>query len=312
MPKRRRNEEEQDSGAENDRDALLARLQAHGQTFMQSFSPTPSSGSLPRKRKRGQFPVETPTKHRLQEKVDDDEWQGISTHAGDELNDPATQSEDESDDESDAVIERDQSLREPEAAKAPRVVVFNGQSSSSREMLPAIDLPSCHETKEDEEEEQTEKTNRRNDIELHELIQTGLLTGTIDAGGPQRPADKRQQLVGRAMELAGNVKRGKGQKSLQSTELKRAPQFIRDGMSAKKAQRTAQQLEEAKNVGNYHPMIKHLLKGDDEKKRDRKRERGLGMGVGKFVGGTLKLTSRDLAKVRSPSSSGGGKHKGKR
>jgi len=51
-------------------------------------------------------------------------------------------------------------------------------------------------------------------------------------------------MVGRALELAGTAKRGKGTKQLDSKELKRAPQFIRDGIGAKKAQRTAQQIEE--------------------------------------------------------------------
>ena len=63
-------------------------------------------------------------------------------------------------------------------------------------------------------------------------------------------------------------------------------------------------------MGNYHPTIKKLF-GGEERAPQRKRERGLSMGVGKFVGGTLQLTARDLARVRGASTSSGARGKGR-
>lgn len=158
---------------------------------------------------------------------------------------------------------------------------------------------------------------------LHDLIQTSLLSGSLaDPGSSKSSSQKRKALEGRAMELAGIAKRGRGERTLKHAERGKAAKRVRVGMEAKEAEVNAKRLEEAsdyacakqrsvlihaiqaKNVGNYHPTIKKLF-GEDGAAPQRKRERGLGMGIGKFVGGTLKLTARDLASVRGGRGAGG-------
>lgn len=55
-------------------------------------------------------------------------------------------------------------------------------------------------------------------------------------------------------------------------------------------------VQEAKEAGNYHPMIKKLLKDDDTPNKRIKRERGIGMGVGSFKGGILTLGKHEIRK----------------
>lgn len=62
----------------------------------------------------------------------------------------------------------------------------------------------------------------------------------------------------------------------------------------------------AKAVGNYHPAIKGLLEDSDEKQKAPKRQRGLGMGVGKFRGGILQLSKKDIpGRAPAPPTRGG-------
>lgn len=63
-------------------------------------------------------------------------------------------------------------------------------------------------------------------------------------------------------------------------------------------------------MGNWHPTIKKLLADEDESSRARKREKGLGMGVGKFEGGVLKLSRREIYSVNGPI--GGSSSRGRR
>ncbi|EJD53822.1 hypothetical protein AURDEDRAFT_110563 [Auricularia subglabra TFB-10046 SS5] len=284
------------SERDDDKEALLSALNAHGQSFLQSFGSLPSVSGVKRKRAPSPPPE------------DEEEWQGIAYSSG-------SGSEGGSDDESDRSEAERKSASPPRAG--PRVVVFsqNGtaeraSSSVNRKAFMSSKVSKMRaeatqsRTAEDAEDEEEEKSNTRNDILLHELVQNSLLSGALDAGDKKTPSQKRKALEGRAMELAGTVKRGRGQRILKTTERGHAPRRIREGMEAKEADLNAKRLEEAKNVGNYHPTIKKLF-GGDERAPQRKRERGLSLGVGKFVGGTLKLTPRDLAKVRGASGGGG-------
>ena len=69
-------------------------------------------------------------------------------------------------------------------------------------------------------------------------------------------------------------------------------------------------------MGNWHPTIKKLLTDEDEPSRARRREKGIGMGVGKFDGGVLKLSRREIYSVNGPaggpgSRSGRGRGRGR-
>ena len=54
---------------------------------------------------------------------------------------------------------------------------------------------------------------------------------------------------------------------------------------------------QAKNLGNYHPLLKRMYSSSASAVPKRKRERGLRMGVGKFEGGTLKLNRQEIDSV---------------
>ena len=50
-------------------------------------------------------------------------------------------------------------------------------------------------------------------------------------------------------------------------------------------------------MGNYHPTLKRLYDSNSSLAPKKKRARGLGMGVGRFAGGTLKLSRDEIASV---------------
>jgi hypothetical protein len=87
----------------------------------------------------------------------------------------------------------------------------------------------------------------------------------------------------------------------------------RNGIIAKKTEREEKRRREARENGII--LERANMKG--KKGSNGKRDRGVGApGVGKFSGGTLKLSKRDIHDIegpkRSSSSSGGGRGKGKR
>ena len=114
------------------------------------------------------------------------------------------------------------------------------------------------------------------------------------------------------MELSGAAKLGKGQKHVVEKERNKAAKRVRDGLIEKQKARAKQELEEvslgfklhvrhwlirivtkAKNLGNYHPTIKKLFKSSTSP-GNAKRDRGLKMGVGKFSGGLLRLSQKEV------------------
>jgi hypothetical protein len=133
------------------------------------------------------------------------------------------------------------------------------------------------------------------------------------------------------LELSGAAKLGKGQKYVVEKERKKAAKRVRDGLIEKQKARVKQELEEvsfklgfalhiwhwliqivtkAKNLGNYHPTIKKLFKSSTSP-GNAKRDRGLKMGVGKFSGGLLKLSQKEVSLAqggRGERSSNRGRH----
>lgn len=70
---------------------------------------------------------------------------------------------------------------------------------------------------------------------------------------------------------------------------------------------------QAKDLGNYHPTVKHIFEDESGKKRDRrKRERGLKLGVGRFSGGVLKLKKNEVASLQGSARFTGGRRGGKK
>ncbi|PWN37128.1 uncharacterized protein FA14DRAFT_10300 [Meira miltonrushii] len=185
----------------------------------------------------------------------------------------------------------------------------------------------------DEEDAEKEKEMMTNDRALSDLLSTTLFApqseGIKKANG--KPNLSSNSTLSRLMELskptltdqAKSVGRGLGSSMFKAKEMGKMPASMRHGLRKAELQKQADQLEKAKELGIYHQSIKGLIgKGADgsdlvlgTKKKDHKartRDKGLSMGVGRFAGGTLKLSKEEVARINKPTSSGrgaGGKRK---
>ncbi|PBL02494.1 hypothetical protein ARMGADRAFT_1159023 [Armillaria gallica] len=288
----------------SDHEELLELLNAHGQDFLKSF-PFPSSKETTKKRKRA--PQVEP-----EDSDEYEEWTGIG--------DQSDKSEESTDEEEDGSYEQeDDDFTAESSSFSPNVVVFSEASTSK---LPDSDYVAKSqkkafmsskisklkdevksETKKSEEEEEEDRTNAQNDALLHQLVHTKLLSGSLNPELDMKPAQRKKALAGRILELNGDAKLGRGEKSVRQAERNKASKRIRAGLLEKEKQRQKAQLEEAKNMGNYHRSIKNVFEQPSESS-NQKRERGLRMGVGKFSGGLLKLSQEDISKAQGRSHRG--------
>ncbi|KAF9534833.1 hypothetical protein CPB83DRAFT_830979 [Crepidotus variabilis] len=146
-------------------------------------------------------------------------------------------------------------------------------------------------------EEEEERTNLQNDALLHKLVHTKLLSGSMNTELDLTPAKKRKAFAGRILELTGDVKLGKGEKEIRVAERNKASKRVREGIAGKQKERSKQELEEAKNLGNYHQSLKKVFEASSSISSNRNRQKGLGMGVGKFSNGLLRLSQADVNKA---------------
>ncbi|KAJ7499003.1 hypothetical protein FB451DRAFT_1117853 [Mycena latifolia] len=296
-------------------DDLLQILNAHGQQFLNSFSfPAPSSS---KKRKCIDNPARTAKIPKLQTPEldsDDDleEWTGI------QVDQSESGEEDDFDQEDDEFTS---------AAPSETVVVFSDvapksaqASLSSVAQKKAFMSSKVSKLREDPgiqpetsaADEEDDRTNAQNDALLHRLVHTKLLSGSLNTELDLTPAQRRKALAGRVLELTGQAKLGKGEKSVREGERNKAAKRIREGMLEKQKHRQKQQLEEAKNLGNYHPTIKKLFESTSPSDaRKKTRERGLKMGVGKFSGGMLKLSRDEISLGQDGPRRGSGRGRGR-
>ncbi|KAF8138572.1 hypothetical protein EV363DRAFT_1153780 [Boletus edulis] len=155
--------------------------------------------------------------------------------------------------------------------------------------------PPASKEKIPDEESDDERTNAQNDALLHRLVHTRLLSGSLNPDLDLNHAQRGRALAGRVLELAGAAKLGKGEGVFRQQQRNKAAKHVRDGLSRKEREQDKKALDEAKNLGNYHPTLKRIYGSNQS--APKKRPRGLGMGVGKFVGGTLKLSREEIASV---------------
>ncbi|THV08642.1 hypothetical protein K435DRAFT_772087 [Dendrothele bispora CBS 962.96] len=146
------------------------------------------------------------------------------------------------------------------------------------------------------EDDEEERTNLQNDALLHKLVHTKLLSGSLNPELDLTPAQRRKALSGRIMELTGDARLGRGEKSVKEAERNKHSKRVREGLVAKEKERQKARLEEAKNLGTYHPSLKKLFDSDSEPKV-KKRQRGLQMGVGKFRSGVLQLSRHEIGSI---------------
>ncbi|KAK2466148.1 hypothetical protein APHAL10511_001790 [Amanita phalloides] len=266
---------------------LLKILEAHGREFFSSFAlplSSPDSG----KRKR--------------EEPEEEEWHGIQMSTPRERAGEAEEFEHSDDDftaDSSNVVVFSEQTTNPRSDRLSKVHMRSFMSSKTTK----VTSDNVKTTPVDEIEREDERSNVQNDALLHRLIHTQLLSGSLNPELNLTSAQRQKALAGRVLELAGAAKLGKGEKVVIEAERRKDAKSVREGMANKRKEREQQRLEEAKNLGNYHPAIKNVFESSFKSKSSRQRDRGLRMGVGRFHGGYLKL-SKDEIKVAGGDSSG--------
>lgn len=287
---------------------LLDLLQAHGQQFLNSFD----LSQPPRKRQRLE---ESPEEL---ENEDFEEWRGFSNPA------VSTYPSEENNDET--PYEYDDGFTASSSTKMPNVVVFSDSRQKPSEQFSKAQKKAFmsskvarvtsiteadgtpHRDEDDTQNDHEDISNAQNDALLHRLVHTKLLSGSLNPALNLTHAQRDKALSGRVSELAGKTKLGKGEVAIRAAERNKASKRVREGLLRKKDEREKQQLEEAKNLGNYHPTIKKLFDASSGLSDRQRRVRGLGMGVGKFSGGTLKLSKEEINSVTGRGVHGTAKH----
>lgn len=190
-------------------------------------------------------------------------------------------------------------------------------------------------------EEAEDASNARLDQELHSMLLQDLLPSASSAS---RPVEKRNAISGRLRELASDSRPGEGAADLRSTaRLSSHPAKVRTGLMHAAQRRAEAARSESEAAGSWVKGIGGLgdlgrgsgagkrpnmetreerTFGDTKKKRGmagtggaKKRAMGLGMGVGRFQGGALKISDREIERVngmhkQGKRSKGPGKMKG--
>ncbi|KAF8974230.1 hypothetical protein BDZ97DRAFT_1899971 [Flammula alnicola] len=290
---------------------LLSILESHGQSFLSSF---PILGNDSRKRKSNTGVALSSKKARREEVSDneqeEEEWFGIGKNL------PSDQdSEDDEDEEngSGSDFEHTDDEFTTENAASNVVVVFSDPgpkksttvdhvSKAQMKAFMSSKISKLTSTSQDtttvknQADEEEDRTNAQNDALLHKLVHTKLLSGSLSTELDLSPAHRRKALAGRVLELTGGAKLGKGEKLVRDAEKNKAAKRVREGLAHKQKERSKQELEEAKNLGNYHPTLKKVFEASSGP-TTRKREKGLKMGVGKFSNGSLRLTRDDVNMV---------------
>lgn len=157
-----------------------------------------------------------------------------------------------------------------------------------------------------EEDDTSEAANVKKDLELQRFLkESHLLESATDHSfsgkNRHKATDLRLQALGSKTSILKQEK---------------MPMSHRRGIVAKQNEREEKRRKEAKENGIILEKAKMGVKKGSEGKRDR----GVGApGVGKFLGGTLKLSKKDIFDIEGPRKSvsgrggrGGGRGRGKR
>ncbi|KAK7033648.1 hypothetical protein VNI00_012648 [Paramarasmius palmivorus] len=285
-------------------DELLSILQAHGEQFMSSFS-DPSVNATAKKRRVREEQSQTTD--------EESEWGGIRSSG----------SEDDGDDEEECSdFEHTDDEFVQGSSTSPNVIVYS-EARTSKPMtlgkafmsskISKLGLENMEQKKTQSiEDDEKERSNLENDAILHRLIHTKLLSGSLNPDLELTHAQRQKALSGRVLELAGSAKLGLGEKSVRRHEHNKASKRVREGLMTKEKERQKARVEEAKNLGNYHPRLKRLFEDPLQENKSKKRQRGLQMGIGKFSGGTLKLSKDEINLVQGQSQNTGRGGRGRR
>ncbi|KAJ3736465.1 hypothetical protein DFJ43DRAFT_1112337 [Lentinula guzmanii] len=308
-----------------DHDELLSILQVHGQNFLSSFEGSLGRGAFNKKAIPVQFRTEEI------EEEEDEEWQGIRSSSESvseegiahsltggtsiiildfEENDDEFTAASPSTSNANVIVFSDQvsiSNREQDITTKYQGKAFMSSRISKLRENTSFDIK---KTSEETDEDIKERSNVQNDALLHKLVHTQLLSGSLNSELELTPAQRRKALSGRIVELTGNAKLGRGERLVRTAEHNKASKRVREGLVQKQKERRAAQLEETKNLGNYHPSLKRLLDPDSETAKPKKRVRGLQMGIGSFKGGTLRLSRQEINSVQGQGNGMSGRGRG--
>ncbi|KAL1760023.1 hypothetical protein FB107DRAFT_245892 [Schizophyllum commune] len=325
------------SDSEND---LLSALEAHGRAFLASFDLPETAGAGPSgakydnkkdgKRKRAQADEGDEEEGEWEEwhgigggedaEGNDDEGEGSADTDGGDEDEEGSGDEDMNDDEFTSAQPTVVTFTDPSASaplRAPSKAFMSSKVSKLRTDGP-IASTSRSTSKDDDADD--EHTNAQNDALLHRLVHTQLLDPNLSSSS--KPSARRTALLGRLHELASasgasgkstlkQSRPGMGSKVIKTTERNAHAKAVREGLLRKQKELAARKVEEAKELGTYHPSLKRALGATDEevvgKEAVRRRERGLKMGVGKFKGGVLRLGREDIARVEGRGEGVGGR-----
>ncbi|KAJ4481442.1 hypothetical protein C8J55DRAFT_488672 [Lentinula edodes] len=297
------------------RDELLSILQAHGQKFLSSFQ-----GSVKQEihsRKNATFVQPRDDIEEEEAEEEEEEWEGIRSESeaeeGFEENDDEFTATSTSTSTANVIVFSDKpsiSQQERDATTKYQTKAFmSSKISKLREgTAPELKKYSLETTDEDIKE----RSNIQNDALLHKLVHTKILSGSLNSELELTPAQRRKAFSGRVIELTGDAKLGRGERSVRLAEHNKASKRVREGLMQKQKERRAAQLQETKNLGNYHPTLKRLLDPDSETAKPKKRVRGLQMGIGSFKGGTLKLSREEINSVQGQRGGMASRGRGKR
>ncbi|KAJ5105019.1 hypothetical protein NUU61_002366 [Penicillium alfredii] len=173
-------------------------------------------------------------------------------------------------------------------------------------MLPSLDAPTTKPTttpKEDEEDDAADAENLKHDLSLQRLLRESHL---LDSASELAPTGKNRL---KAMDLR---MQSLGAKSSLYDQQQKMPSLHRRGIKAKAVSKDDKRRREAKENG----IVLEKPAPKASKTNSGRRERGVGgSSLGKFSGGTLNLSKRDLLSVQSMggrSGRGRGRGRGRR
>jgi hypothetical protein len=87
-------------------------------------------------------------------------------------------------------------------------------------------------------------TNAQNDVLLHRLVHTQLLSGSLRPELSLTSAQRKKALEGRILELSGSSKLGLGEKTVRAQERNKASKRVREGIVDKQKQRQEKVVQE--------------------------------------------------------------------
>ncbi|ORY24214.1 hypothetical protein BCR39DRAFT_547545 [Naematelia encephala] len=314
---------------EDDRAAMLAALNAHSRTLLGIATEDSAESSEQGRRRMASLSGSE------DEEVDDDDESGDEYQSDDGWGAEdgfVTDSEDEGMKEQET---SKQKASVPEVVFAPvsgtvssalskseRRAFLNGNTSKMMGIKVEQEYGprAPKRAREVDEVDAEDQSNMKLDKTLHDMLLTTLLP-TAAADTVRRPVDKRNALHGRILELSEITLPGQGSSSAKSSGLSSHPAKIRTGIvhaKAKKQEKARAEAEAAgswvKGKGGLGDGGKRGVEGSSKRKRlglgqevdagkrgmdarnKGERSRGLAMGIGRFEGGMLKLSERDIAR----------------